>query len=453
MEASSAQGKGALVFYLGPGLKITMELTIHRGTHEIGGSCVELKTEKTRLLIDFGIPLVTPEREPFDSKTLVGRSIDELKETGDLPRIEGLYKNEAKSIDAVLISHSHLGPYGFLQYVNPEIPIYLSKGAELLIEISDIFLPAKVGKLNTGTIKDKRQFKVGDLMITPFLVDPSAFDAMAFLVEADGKRLFYSGDFRGHGRKAALFKRMVENPPKDIDCLLMEGSTLGREDTLYKTEEEVQHRIEDILKERKNITFLSASSQNIDRIVSAYKACRRTGSIFVMDIYTAFILDKLRKVSKNIPQFDWKDVRVKFWPAHAEALAKAGYRDLLYVYNKRKIDTFELARKRSKVLMVARNNHDFPRLLKEIGEVQGAKIVYSMWEGYLTDTFRQFCAERGLVIEQVRTSGHAGIEDLKAFANALNPKTLIPIHTFESSKYPGLFEKVRVLKDGEALDL
>src|SRR3989339_541338 len=93
-----------------------------------------------------------------------------------------------------------------------------------------------------------------DFNITPFLVDHSAFDAFAFLIEAEGKRLFYSGDFRAHGRKAILFKQIIERPPQNIDCLLMEGSALGREDAQYKTEEEVEKRFEEILRERKNIT-------------------------------------------------------------------------------------------------------------------------------------------------------------------------------------------------------
>ena len=59
-------------------------------------------------------------------------------------------------------------------------------------------------------------------------MDHSAFDAYALLVEADGKRVYYSGDFRGHGRKAALFEGMVRNPPGNIDVLLMEGTTIGR---------------------------------------------------------------------------------------------------------------------------------------------------------------------------------------------------------------------------------
>jgi len=430
-----------------------MQLIIHRGTREIGGSCVELKTANNRILIDFGIPLVFRDHQPFDANQLKDKSIQELTAQGILPDIKGLYKNEQEGIDGILISHSHLDHYGFLQYVNPEIPIYLSQGADLLIEVSNIFVPTKVGKLNTKIVKHKKQLSIGDFTITPYLVDHSAFDALAFLIEAEGKRLFYSGDFRGHGRKAVLFKQLVENPPQNIDCLLMEGSALGREDALYKTEEDVEKRLAEILSERKNTTFLLASSQNIDRIVSAYKACLRTGSIFVIDIYTAFILDKLRKVSKRIPQFNWKNMRVKFLKTHADALVRADYRDLLYVYNKRKIDMFEITRNKNKILMLARDNSVFPVILKGINDVAGVRIAYSMWDGYLSAEFKAFCEGKGLIMEYIHTSGHAKTEDLKTFASAMNPKMLIPIHTFEPNSYPNIFRNVKILNDGEILDL
>jgi len=35
-----------------------MKFKIHRGTKEIGGSCIEVWTETTRILVDFGMPLV-----------------------------------------------------------------------------------------------------------------------------------------------------------------------------------------------------------------------------------------------------------------------------------------------------------------------------------------------------------------------------------------------------------
>ena len=120
-----------------------MKLTIHRGTKEIGGSCVELNTATTKILIDFGMPLVDKKKEPFGSKILRGKSIEELKSLKILPDIKGLYKNEEKEIDAILVSHSHLDHYGLLNYVHPEIPVYLSEGAQRLIYVSNIFVPHK----------------------------------------------------------------------------------------------------------------------------------------------------------------------------------------------------------------------------------------------------------------------------------------------------------------------
>lgn len=40
-----------------------MKLTIHRGTHEIGGSCLELSSNsgRTRVIIDIGLPLVNAD--------------------------------------------------------------------------------------------------------------------------------------------------------------------------------------------------------------------------------------------------------------------------------------------------------------------------------------------------------------------------------------------------------
>ena len=75
-----------------------------------------------------------------------------------------------------------------------------------------------------------------------------------------------------------------------------------------------------------------------------------------------------------------------------------------------------------------------------------------MWEGYLTDRFKDYCDGQGIDIEQVHTSGHAIVDDLKAFAKAITPKSLIPIHTFEGNQYPRMFENARILKDGELFE-
>ena len=430
-----------------------IKLIIHRGTKEIGGSCVELRCGTSCILIDFGMPLVTENMERFDPTSLADKSVADLKKSGILPNIEGLYGDDERAVDAILISHSHLDHYGLLDYVGPDIPIYMSRGAKELIEVTRLFVTGGARSINAKIVRPWSAFSIGDFEITPYLVDHSAFDALAFLIEAGGKRVFYSGDFRGHGRKSVLFERMLNNPPANIDCLLMEGSMLGRNDHVYKDENAVETRIEQILRTNSNITFLFASSQNIDRLVSAYRACLKTDSIFVIDLYTAFILHRLKKISSHVPQFDWKNIRIKFFRYHAGVLAKAGLKELLYLYNQHKIDMGEINQDKHRVLMLARDNSIFPNIVKNIDDSRGSAIVYSMWEGYLTEDFEQYCNQNGLTIEHVHTSGHATLEYLNAFFAALNPKTLVPIHTFEAQKYPVLFERVRILSDGEAFDL
>jgi len=431
-----------------------VRLIIHRGSAEIGGSCVELQSAKSRILIDFGIPLVDKERKPYDARILDFKSIEQLKKSKDLPNIEGLYKSNKKDIDGILISHSHLDHYGLLRFINQDIPVYMSEGAGYMIEVSNIFSIIETGTLkNIKIAKDKEWFSIGDFRIRPYLVDHSAFDALAFLIEADGKRIFYSGDFRGHGRKSYLFKEMLKYPPENIDCLLMEGSTIGRGEHLYNNEEEVQTEIEKILCPHNNISFITLSSQNIDRLVSAYKACLRTNSLFVIDLYTAFILYKLRLRSKNIPQFDSPNIRIYYFKYHADKLAEAGYKKLLNVFNSVRIKMPELNAKKERILMLLRDNTIFEKILKHIKLSKGAKLIYSMWEDYLNENFEDICYLKEIQIEKIHTSGHANVNDLKKFAEALNPKKLVPIHTFEGRCYPELFKNTQILQDGEVLDL
>jgi len=115
-----------------------MKFTIHRGTQEIGGTCVEVSSGKTRILLDFGMPLGDGRGGEFDERALEGKSITELIERKILYSIKGLYKDSSPQIDAILISHSHKDHYGFLKYAHPDIPVYMSSGAEKLIDVLNV---------------------------------------------------------------------------------------------------------------------------------------------------------------------------------------------------------------------------------------------------------------------------------------------------------------------------
>jgi len=186
-----------------------MRVCIHRGAHQIGGTCVEIEAQGKRIILDIGLPL--------DS---------ELPDV-PLPPVAGFTEFDP-SLLGVFISHPHLDHYGLAPKLLPEIPILIGLAALRILTAAGAFVPSGVTFHNTIEIKDRTPIVLGPFTLTPYLVDHSAYDAYALLVEAEGQRLFYSGDFRGHGRKGKLLDRLVSHPPNDIDILLMEGSTLGR---------------------------------------------------------------------------------------------------------------------------------------------------------------------------------------------------------------------------------
>ncbi len=65
-----------------------MNFKIHKGTKEIGGSCVEIWTESTRIVVDFGMPLVNPDKTQFDSRAIKNLSVNELIRKGIPPDIK-----------------------------------------------------------------------------------------------------------------------------------------------------------------------------------------------------------------------------------------------------------------------------------------------------------------------------------------------------------------------------
>lgn len=128
---------------------------------------------------------------------------------------------------------------------------------------------------------------VEDLKVTPFSCDHSAFDSYMLLIECDDKKVLYTGDFRANGR--GEFEVLLKQLPK-VEAVIIEGTTLSREYTNRNIEEEKLEEIGvDFLEKHNGPCFIYCSSTNIDRLITARNIAKRTGRVFLEDIYTAQI--------------------------------------------------------------------------------------------------------------------------------------------------------------------
>jgi ribonuclease J len=429
-----------------------MNAVIYRGTQEIGGTLIELTISNSRLLLDAGYPLFL-NGNPIDDK-ISKLPPEELLKLGVLPSIEGLYKWDSSNFDGIIISHAHLDHYGLLKYVHPDIPIYLSAGTKTLIEVSQLFKISEDYPLNARFFKMYETFNVGGFKVKPYLMCHSAFDAAAFEIKAEGKTVIYSGDFRGHGRKAVCLDSFIEQGAKQADVLFTEGSMVARSDELTIKEDELELAIVEELKDKTGIALFQSSSQNIDRLVSFYRATLRLGKTFVVDVYTANILHELHALGNKIPYPSYDKMKV-FYPRWlTQKMVREideEYRSRFWSYG---IKKEQINAEQNEIVMLVR-----PSMLKdlELCNLSGGTFIYSMWQGYrdsdYQQKFEQWLSERGFNNVFLHTSGHATISDIRRLIDGLNPKKIVPIHTMMPEAFKEYSDKVELKQDGVAFEI
>ena len=411
-----------------------MRLRIHRGTREIGGTCIEVEAAGKRLALDVGLPLDAPDEEQ-----------DRL-----LPDLPG-FREPDDSLLGIVISHGHMDHFGLAKHVRPEVPVWIGEAAHNILKAASPWVPNGHAFADPHFLADGTPVEIGPFRITPCLVDHSAFDAYALLVEAEGRRVFYSGDFRAHGRKGALFEKLLRKPPPDIDVLLMEGTTLGRTGTEegFETESDLEERFVEAFRRTEGMHFVWTSSQNIDRIVTIFRAAKKTGRLLLIDLYTAVVLEATGR--DTIPQSHWPEVGV-YVPHRQRVLIKDkglfADRDRHHRY---RVYPEALPSLAGKAVTLFR-----PMAMSDRGvasALEGAGFTYSMWDGYLKEDSSQrvlnWLERHGITPRTIHTSGHAGLADLQRFAAALAPRALVPIHSFETGRFPEFFDNVVPREDGE----
>lgn len=383
-----------------------MNIIIHRGKNQIGGNIIEVATESTRILLD------------------AGRELDE--ESLILPEIDGLFDHPA--FDAVFISHYHGDHLGLAYYIDSQIPLYLGEASTRIVQAADAYKHTDTIH-PSGFLVHGKPILIGDITVTPFLCDHSAFDSYMLLCEADGEKILYTGDFRSNGRKS--FERLLSDLPANVDKLICEGTTLSRKGYTPVTEAELEERAVSLFRESKGPVFILQSSANIDRIVTMYRAAKRAGRIFLQELFMA---ELAAAAGKNIPNPSFDDVYAFITdPDRYEALIKY-----------RRIGKEGISRSHF-VMCIRKSMLRYLQSLSTQMLFDGGLLVFSMWSGYRRhpemESFLRSCEEMGLHIIELHTSGHADADTIKRLISHVNPKEIIPIHTENTEWFQSFSEK------------
>lgn len=153
-----------------------------------------------------------------------------------------------------------------------------------------------------------KPIKLGDISVTPYVVDHSAPDSYMFLIEADGKRILFTGDFREHGiaGENETLEKLLNTYIGEVDILITEGTMLSRIDeakhNIVRTENDLGKRAAELFRENKQSVILVFST-NLDSIMELYHALP-WGMDFVCDAYQArLMLTAMEDKGKYYPKY------------------------------------------------------------------------------------------------------------------------------------------------------
>ncbi len=430
-----------------PGMARPPTVTFLGGVREIGGNKILVEDGPERVLFDFG-PSFSPVYDDFFVNFLQPRStspVKDLLEFDLIPRVPGLYSREAlagsdlpyepPTVHAVFLTHAHYDHAGYLQYLDPEIPVHVGADTRRLLEAIEGSGGRGYGEHPWELHRARTAMKLGNLEVLPMPVDHSIPGAYGYLVRTSAGTVAYTGDFRQHGPRARLTHDFLAEAGKDGPAaFITEGTRVGPDPRKEFTEQSVRTEVDRVLERTGDLALGTCYPRDVDRLATLYAAARAAGRSFVVSLKTAFLLSSVA----GQPGFPPVPVPGRDPGLLVYERPKQRYYNWEKPFLDAAVDA-EYVRAHGRELLLMLEMAHFPELI-DLRPPHGTPYIYSMSEPFSeedveAEVLQNWLRHFDLRYHPLHASGHCSAGELTAIAERLGPATTYPIHT----NYPEQF--------------
>lgn len=329
-------------------------VTFYGGVAEIGGNIIDLETDESRVLFDFGKNFGA--ESDYFSEFLNPRKahgIEDFRELGLLPDLDGLYREDylrhlgedvqdEPAFDALFLTHAHMDHIGYVPFIRSDIPIYCTPTTATMMQVVqdtgsytfDEFVEMKTAfhlrqKANSDeltrftrdiksldrsvyqertvrTMDNEEQVTIGDTDVTCYRVNHSLPGAAGFHIETPDSRLVYTGDLRLHGYQGHYTEEFIAASRRfDPDALITEGTNVGSDEDI-PPEEQVKERLQEYVAAEDRAVFINHPRLDLERMRSAVRAAAANDRQFVIRTWQAHMLQELEDAGR----LPWDDLSV-----------------------------------------------------------------------------------------------------------------------------------------------
>lgn len=306
--------------------------------------------------------------------------------------------------------------------------------------------------------------------VTPYEVDHSIVGATAYILEGD-TTIAYTGDIRLHGRLGEKTRDFVHHA-KDASVLVTEGTRAGGHagsggnNASATSEQTVYETCLEAAGDEKGLVIADFSPWNFERMDTFSRIAQETGRTLVVTAKDLYLLHALECADGT-----------------CRSTGLGVYAELADL-KKRKWETEVLMGRASHQYISHKELRNYPeeyiacfsfldvRHLLDI-KPQGGLYIYSACEAFSEEMeidFRRLwqwihrfgLGARGFAIgddgspifdSQYHASGHASADDLAWIIDQVDPDILIPVHTENHRWFTENFEGVRIMQDGERVEV